>query len=267
MLRDDAADRRTWEDRASRSDPAWYLDPEVALQKREAHQVLIRRWLGSRPSGLIPKTDLFEDAWGRDKLIFDLFEPGSATLLGTDLAFATVQAVGRRAGQLALGGFVSDARCLPGRPATLDAVLSTSTLDHVAAGAEFDRALSGICSALKPSGTLVITLDNHLNPLYHVLRLLSRAGLTPLRLGFTPTPRALARQLRRKGFEVLDQAWLIHNPRILSTAAFYLARRMCGRHADWIIRWMLAACALQDRIWTRRFMACFNGLQARKHMD
>lgn len=216
---------------------------------------------------MILKTDLFEDAWGSDNIIFDLFEPGSATLLGTDLAFVTVHAVRRRAGQLALGGFVSDIRCLPVRPATLDAVLSTSTLDHFAEKAEFDRALSGICSALQPSGTLVITLDNPLNPLYHALRLLSRAGLTPFRLGFTPTPAALTRQLQREGFEVLDQAWLIHNPRILSTAVFYLARRMCGRHADRIIRWMLAAFALQDRIWTRRFTACFYGLQVRKRLD
>jgi len=257
-------DRHAWDRLASRRNPAWYLDREAALQKRRIHLELIRKWVGRSPSGRILKTDLFEDAWGADQIVFDLFAPDAAPILGMDIASATAAAAQARAPGQTLPVFVADVRSLPLAPASLDVVLSTSTLDHFASKAEFAQAFQGLCELLKPGGRLIITLDNPLNPWYPLLRLASRGGLTPFRFGYTKTAGAVMRDLGRNGFEILDHDWLIHNPRILSTILFLGLRRLLGRHADRPIRWGLALFALPGRFWTRRFTACFFAIHARK---
>jgi SAM-dependent methyltransferase len=256
--------RVPWEELSARPNPSSYLDPEVALQKRREHQKVIRRWTGSRPSGSILKTDLFEDAFGLDAIFSDLFEDGGVRLFGMDLAQGTVRAACDRAGAGTFLGLVCDVRRLPVRCECLDLVISTSTLDHFNTRAEFLSALGQLCAALKPGGALVITLDNPWNPLYPLLRLAARLGLTPFQLGYTPAPGHLARLLRRHGVEVLDRGWLIHNPRLLSTVLFRGARRLAGSRADAVIRWLLHVFALQERLPTRRFTACFYALYARK---
>jgi SAM-dependent methyltransferase len=260
-----SGDRRAWDKLASRPDPAWYLDPEAALQKRRVHQDLIRKWVGTRPAGLILKTDLFEEAWGADRIFFDLFEPGTAALLGMDIAYAAAGAARASAapGQ-PLAVFVSDVRLLPIASDSLDLVLSLSTLDHFDSQAEFEHALGELCEALKPGGRLIVTMDNPLNPLYPLLRLATRAGLAPFPLGYTATAENVMRNLRRKGFEIFDHDWLIHNPRIVSTALFLLLRRLCGRRADEPIRWLLSLFAVPALFWTRRFTACFYAIYAGK---
>ena len=90
--------------------PSWYLDPEVALQKRRVHQELVRRWVGVRPEGVVLKTDLFEEAWGHDRIYGDLFEAGGAVLLGTDIAEGTVARASAVGGVQRACGFVCDLR-------------------------------------------------------------------------------------------------------------------------------------------------------------
>ncbi len=236
----------------------------MAIQKRSEHQRFIRKWTGVCPSGLILKTDLFEDAFGLDTIVFDLYPPGCARLVGMDIAPTTVRAACARATTQPLHGLVADLRALPIRSESLDLVVSTSTLDHFPTRAEFRLALSQICAALKPGGTLVITLDNPLNPLYGALRLASRIGWTPFPLGHTPAPWQLTRALRRHGMDVLDRGWLIHNPRVLSTVLFRILRLTAGSRAGAIIRGLLQLFAVLDRLPTRCFTACFYGLHARK---
>lgn len=256
--------RKAWDDLAALPRPSWYLDAEVALQKRRVHQELVRRWAGVRPEGVILKTDLFEEAWGEDGIYADLFEGHAAVLLGTDIAEATVARASAVGGLNPAHAFVCDLRALPVRPFSLDLILSMSSLDHFDSEAEFHSSLMQLCSALRPGGTLVITLDNPANPLYRVLRMVSRMAISPFRLGFTPALEDLRQELADIDFEVLDHAWLIHNPRLLSTAVFGVIRLILGRHAGPVIRLGLRLCALQERLWTRRFSACFYAIHARK---
>jgi SAM-dependent methyltransferase len=259
------SDRKVWDSLASKPRPSWYLDPEVALQKKRTHQHLIRRWVGREPSGRVLKTDLFEDAFGLDAVLPDLFEPGTATLLGTDIAFDTVKAaLANRAARQPVEGFVCDLRSLPVAPGSLDVVISLSTLDHFSTKAEFDSSLGQLCDALKPGGRMVLTLDNPLNPLYAPLRGISRLGLAPFRLGYAPRFGTLERSLPQFGMEILNADWLIHNPRLLSTAAVLMMRRIAGRRAGVPVRSLLAMFGLLDRLPTRRFTACFYAIHARK---
>ncbi len=256
--------RKAWDDLAALTRPSWYLDVEVARQKRRVHQELIRRWVGVRPVGVVLKTDLFEEAWGQDGIYGDLFDPNGAVLLGMDIAKATVARAGSVGGLPPAHGFVCDLRALPVRESSLDLVLSISSLDHFDSEAEFHASLRQLCGALRPGGELVITLDNPANPLYRLLRLVSRTAISPFRLGFTPARKELEQELAAIDFEVLDGGWLIHNPRLLSTVIFGALRLILGKRAGSVIRWGLVLFALQERLWTCRYSACFYALYARK---
>jgi ubiquinone/menaquinone biosynthesis C-methylase UbiE len=115
------------------------------------------------------KTDLFEEAFGDDALLPDLLGT-SETWLAMDLAEATVRKARRRERRPAAKFLAADARRLPLQTASIDLVLSTSTLDHFDSRREFVAALAEIARVLRPGGRLVLTIDNPSNPLYWPLR-------------------------------------------------------------------------------------------------
>jgi SAM-dependent methyltransferase len=248
----------SWNGVAAGDDASWYLDPVVARQKREVHLRLIREWM---PQGaqVALKTDLFEEAFGKDELLPDL-----SRLVRTWIAIDVSPRVVRRAaaGNTPPRAFylAADARSLPLRARCLDMVVSTSTLDHFATRAEFEQAIVELVRVLRPGGHLIVTVDNPSNPLYPLLRWLCRWG--PFPLGYTPPAAELNQILERTGFEVTATQALIHNPRFLSSGIFLALRRTLRAHADRPIEWLLAMFAVMDRLPTRRFTACFLAARA-----
>jgi ubiquinone/menaquinone biosynthesis C-methylase UbiE len=246
------------EDRPSRS---WYLDPIVARQKQQAHLELVARWT-TKTAGRLLKTDLFEEANGADQLLFDLRDRCGITL-GLDHDSGIVAQARRRCPPgPAIGFLVADVRSIPFKADSFDVVVSSSTLDHFRKKRDFDAALQELGRVLHPGGTLILTLDNPLNPLYWPLRWLSVAG--PFRLGYTPLPGSLRKQLAWMGFEVIGSATLLHNPRLVSTLIFLAVRSVMGGKGDAVIRALLNFFALFERLPTRRFTCCFYGVMARK---
>jgi len=235
----------------------------VAQQKRRLYIDLVRAWTGDFVPATVLKTDLFEEAFGGDHLLFDLL-PASYTPLGMDVSLLTV----RRAKQIcpvARAGFLTaDVRHLPLGPGTIDLIISTSTLDHFEAREEFRASIEELARVLRPGGLLIISVDNPLNPLYHPLRWLSRHRTAPFPLGYTTSGRGLKCSLEESGLEVAYAGFLIHNPRIISTLLFLGLRRLLGRRADAVIRFLLSAFALLGRLPTRPFTACFVAACARK---
>lgn len=252
-----------WEELGSRAEPSWYLDPLVARQKRAVHLELAARWLP--PSGIrsILKTDLFEEAFGEDHILLDL-APGASLRCGMEESSSTTAAAARRFAALRGTLLVTDIRATGLRDSCLDAIVSTSTLDHFRTRAEFLQALDETHRVLRPGALLMLTLDNPWNPLYAPLRLLSGTRFAPFPLGYTPSLRTLRRDLEARGFRVESEDWLIHNPRLLSTALFLLLRRLGGRHADRCIAGLLRAFSLLGKLPTRRFTSCFQAVLAHK---
>jgi ubiquinone/menaquinone biosynthesis C-methylase UbiE len=245
-------------DQPSRS---WYLDPIVARQKQQAHLELVARWT-SKTAGRLLKTDLFEEANGADQLLFDLRDQcGIAHGLDHDSAIVA-QARRRSPPGSSIGFLVADVCFIPFKAGSFDVVVSSSTLDHFTNKRDFNLALQELGRVLHPGGTLIVTVDNPLNPLYWPLRWFSVAG--PFRLGYTPSPESLRKQLAGMGFEVIGSATLLHNPRVLSTLLFLAVRRVMGRKGDAAIRALLIFFALFERLPTRQFTCCFNGVVARK---
>jgi SAM-dependent methyltransferase len=233
----------------------------VARQKREAHLELVAKW-ADKPAGRLLKTDLFEEANGPDQLLFDL-RHGCDLAIGFDSDLKIVERASLRSpdGQ-GICFLAGDARALPLKTGCIDVVVSSSTLDHFEEKNDFTVALRELARVLRPGGVLILTLDNPLNPLYWPLRWLSFAG--PFRLGYTPFPGALRKQLYLAGLEVIGSASLLHNPRMVSTLLFLTIRRILGRRGDAVIRASLRCFALLGGLPTRRFTCCFYGVGARK---
>jgi SAM-dependent methyltransferase len=237
---------------------SWYLDPLVAKQKRDEHLALLHAWSDGH-SARVLKTDLFEEANGADELLSAF--PGRATVVGMDVVPATVA----RARKVRSGLFLAtDVRRLALAGDSVDLVFSNSTLDHFDQASDLDEALRELVRVVRPGGRLIVTLDNPRNPLYRLLRWVTRRGWAPITLGHTVPRSALADAMRRAGVEIVGSGVLIHNPRLVSTALFMALRRTLGRRADGPIRFLLASFATLGRLPTREYTACFVAVCGRK---
>ncbi len=211
------------------------------------------------------KTDLFEEAFGEDQLLFDISSDGQK--FGIDLGHSTVKYAKAKAPKLAAPGSggstasfhfgVADLRTLPFKPQSFDMIISTSSLDHFASGHDFRQAVQQIISALAPGGRLIVTMDNLWNPLYFPLKWLSRFSWSPYPLGYTPSLTRLTKILVHNNLNVLKTDCLVHNPRLVSTALFLLLRRILGNRASPWIAAILKAFSWLDSLPTRYISACF----------
>lgn len=247
-----------------RSSPSWYLDPLVAKQKGEVHGELIRRWCAGRNLSRILKTDLFEEAFGADDVLIHIEDVISQPVFGLDTAFGTVDRARQRYREQGLHFLAADVRTLPFRAGSFDLVFSNSTLDHFDSVEEVHQSLAELARVLRPGGMLIVTLDNPWNPLYPVLRWYSKRSWAPFKLGCTLSRRALNSSLENCGLDVTANEWLIHNPRLISTALFLILRRIMGDRADWTIRTLLKFFGFLGRTPARGFTACFVAAVARK---
>jgi SAM-dependent methyltransferase len=240
--------------------PSWYLDPLVAAQKRREHLALVHAWSDGVPA-VILKTDLFEEAHGADELM-SAFPPASR-IVGMDVVSATVDRA--RARRPANARFiVSDVRRLALAGGCVDLIVSNSTLDHFERPDDLEVALRELVRVLRPGGRLIVTLDNPRNPLYGILRWVTRRHAPLVALGHTLSLNALVDLMRRNGVDIGGTEILIHNPRLLSTGLFLALRRTLGRRADAPIRLLLGAFSGLARLPTREYTACFVAVCARK---
>jgi SAM-dependent methyltransferase len=252
-----------WGRIGQRRNPAWYLDPVVALQKRNENLALFRGWLPKSVPKRLLKTDLFEEAYGQDSLFTDLLGYATVTI-GMDVALPTVRNARDCCSGASSRFLTADVRSLPFCNESIDLIFSNSTLDHFESAGEFRQAVSELARVLRPGGRLIVTLDNPWNPAYHPLRWASRRGAVPFSLGYTTSQRGLAAALTGAGLSVLGTGVLIHNPRAVSTLLFLAMRRLMGSHADGPIRLLLRLFFQLGRCPTRKLTACFISACAEK---
>jgi SAM-dependent methyltransferase len=220
---------------------------------------LVDRWLGWSGSPLgheetALKTDLFDEVAGTG-VAHHLLAKGYRTT-GIDIAPLVVTEAGRR--NPAIDARVADVRELPFDDGSFDVVYSGSTLDHFSDPGQIGRALFELVRVLRPSGRLILTLDNPLNPVVWMrngplLGVLRRSGIVPYRVGATLAPAPLLEILRKCGLEILQSTAILHCPRVL---AVWRARRVNGRGPPDRERF-LAGLARWERLeqWPSRFLS------------
>jgi SAM-dependent methyltransferase len=254
-----------WRVVGSQEYASWYLDPLVALQKREEHVRLIERmreWV-ARPRRVL-KTDLFEEAFGEDQLL-GTFPVEASLLCGVDIAPEIVAKCQTRFARLRGGLPAADIRALPFRDASFDWIVSNSSLDHFDSRAELERALAELARVLAPGGVLLLTLDNPRNPLYYALRLAARCGWAAFPLGATLSAPETWAVLERCGLRSLERRYFLFNPRGVSTLLFLLVRKLLAARGDGIVRAFLWGFAKLDAVPARPWTACFHATWAQKH--
>lgn len=232
-----------------------YLDRFLGRLKRRETLALVARWRDGG-CGWVLKTDLFEEAMGPDALLAAL-GGGGRRPLGIDVSPAIV-ARARRSDTAGQGRYVvADVRRLPLRTGSLHLAVSPSSLDHFADPHDLHVSLVELRRALAPQGRLVVTLDNRANVTDPLLHVAAAAGLVGYYIGRSYTARELGDELRGAGFRVLEQASLLHNPRLAASGAVAVARRLDRpRLSRWVRRRLLAARRLESSPW-RHLTASF----------
>ena len=180
---------------------------------------LLRRWLATTAGNRLLKTDVFDEAVGEG--LYPELRRCASSMVGIDVSLSVLRAAHRHYPDLSC--ICTDTRILPFANSSFDTVVSISTLDHFASVEQIAAALVELARVLRPGGSLVLTLDNLLNPVIALraalpFSLLNRLGLVPYQVGATCGPRRLKRLVRTAGFDVVECCAVLHAPRVLAVA-------------------------------------------------
>jgi len=240
-----------------------YLDPEMAALKRRVHLELLARWLPDLRGKRILKTDLWEEGVTGDELLFTLARP-AREVRGVDVSRRVVERAERAASEAGVDANLlrADVRALPHEEGAFDAVISTSTIDHLEIGAR-PRALAELRRVLTPGGVLVLTADNSSNLTDPLLRLAARLRAIPFPLARGESLDGLRALVAEAGLAHTDHDLIVHGPRVLTTLLVRAARVLPGRAGDRAVQEFLRGLERAGRRWPER-TAAFVAIRAVK---
>jgi SAM-dependent methyltransferase len=240
-----------WDREASRlTEPVF--QEQTARYKQKEYLQLISTWAPPGGEKRLLKTDLFEEAFGKDSLL-DVIGPPAQTI-GIDIS----REVAARA-RLALPVsplLVADVCLLPFKTESFDLIVSSSTLDHLPSGS-LPAAVKELRRVLRTGGCLILTLDSSHNPLHllsHYLRKWA-GGLYVERCYTSEEANAMLRECR---FEVTDVTAIYHIPIGINFLAKKLEAIFGARSDRWIARAIAIFSRLgnfRTRFLTGRFIA------------
>ena len=250
MRRDEGPD--AWDRAVVRAAEHPYLDPRMAEAKREAHLELLERWLPGLESAAILKTDLWEEGVAGDELLFTLARRARSAA-GVDISEQAVARAALAATRAGVGVDLTraDLGSLPFADGDMQAVISTSTLDHLRQGERLP-ALIELRRVLAPGGALVVTCDNADNVCDWLLGLCARLGLVPFPLEAPVSLAELRELVSKAGFKSGEHAFLVPGPRVLTTVAVRAARMLPGRHAERAVDALMRLLEASGRRWPRK---------------
>jgi len=224
----------------------------LALHKRRENLDLISAWA---PNGVLRvlKTDLFEEAFGKDALL-DALVGLYPTVVGMDISHVVTAAA--KGNALGAAHVVSDTCVLPFRTESFDLIVSISTLDHLPPGL-LPEALGELCRVLSPAGCLILTLDSRHNPL-HVLSNHVRRWMRMIYAERCYTVNEVVAALARHPVVVTEVTAIYHVPFPVNFLAKALQRRVGARSAPWIlgvVRMSRGLAKFRTRFFTGRYIA------------
>ena len=200
-------------------------DPRIwRLHSDTVNSAFLRRALSGRHFRSALKTDLFDETVTEG--IVPVIREAADAVTGIDFSSDVVEQAQRRDPLLTTR--TADIRQLPFDDGSFDLVVSLSTIDHLDSLDEMRQAVTELARVLSRDGTLVLTVDNRVNPVVAVRGLLPgpamrRLGLVAYPVGPSIGPRRLEEFVRRAGLRPQVQDSLMHCPRLPAVA---LARRL-----------------------------------------
>jgi SAM-dependent methyltransferase len=162
------------------------------------------------------KTDLFDESCGPG-MVPEL-QRSARKIVGIDISKSITEQAAKR--NPALEAKVGDVREMPFASGSIDFVFSNSTLDHFEQSDDIEKSITEIARVLAPRGSLLLTLDNPLNPVVWVRNkmpssLFGRTLLAPYFVGHTLSLGPMVRLLESCGFEIRRKGHILHVPRIV----------------------------------------------------
>jgi SAM-dependent methyltransferase len=192
----------------------YHLEQNISIYKRDEHIKLIKKWSGDLKGKRILKTDLFEEAFGEDSFLPWLLSQG-ALVTGMDISSKIARKACSRINQSNTyfkNCAGSDIRQCAFKDNVFDLIVSNSTLDNLTQDSVC-LSLVELRRILKPSGILILTLDNACNPFYALGYFLAKKWRMQAyyqdRCYSLSESKLLACQA---GFKVLETTAIVHIP-------------------------------------------------------
>jgi ubiquinone/menaquinone biosynthesis C-methylase UbiE len=222
-----------------------HIHPILGDYKKQELSRLINKWIGSLSGKKILKTDLREEAFGQDQVLFSLNQ--SAEIFGIDISANTVSCADskQKIKKLEHKYLVADVRQIPFRDNFFDLVLSVSTLDHFFSDKDLEQSLNEISRVLKPGGRLILALNNKSNwNAYAFFKLEQLIKKLDYPIQFYDSRQATI-FAKKSGFIVKNQEFIVHliSPfnSIFILADKFMTKELVNRAAEAFIkfsRWL-----------------------------
>lgn len=203
-----------WNQVSKNLDKLYVHNPYFQYKKGELLR-LINQWGKDKINKKILKTDLYEEATGRDDFLFDIAK-NNPEVYGIDISPEIVKrAINKEKNKgLQINFSVQDVRKLEFPNNSFDLIISNSTLDHFP---EVDIAIKELYRVLNNNGTLILTLHNKRNPLLYLLLKITK--LFNWHYNFYSDSAYSIKEtenlMQKFGFKTTDSTTILHLPPLL----------------------------------------------------
>jgi len=232
-----------------------HIDSILGRYKAEEFISLLKKWANLSGDKRMLKTDLHEEAFGDDQILFSLANKG-LNISGLDICQETVSMANIKKTSYGYNhNYIrADVRNLPFCNDSFDIVFSSSTLDHFTSEGDFIISITELKRVVKSAGTIIIALNNKGNTnFYFWLKAGRLFKVIPYPVQFYSLRRA-KEILEHLGLTVLDEEAIVHIISPLNTILLFL-RRFIDSH---IIDKLAAKCVSFFRWLEKRKMIKYN---------
>ena len=202
-----------------------HIDRILGRYKAEEFIDLIKRWTDGLVGKRVLKTDLCEEAFGEDQILFSL-PSNNLHIFGLDICEETVKTANIRK---ALNGsshnyIRADIRNLPFHNHAFDLVLSSSTLDHFINEDDLIRSLLELKRTIKSSGIIIAAFNNRHNLNFYFLLKLGRFfGIIPYPVQFY-RPSRIKEIFKNVGLSIRAEEIIVHMISPLNKILLFMRR-------------------------------------------
>lgn len=207
--------------------------PALGRYKSEEFLHLFKRWGQGLENKRMLKTDLCEEAFGLDQVLFSLTDK-TGGIFACDISEEVVKKAAKRKDTKRTGHkyLSADVRKLPFKENTFDFIISTSTLDHFADDNQLIQSLKELKRVLKPKGVMIVALNNKNNiNFYSMLKIQEFFKFKPYLSRFYNL-KAIRKIFKEAGLYIQKADTIVHIISPLNSMLWLLRKFIKGEFVD-----------------------------------